>query len=105
MADRYAERLGDRLIPWEAGAVHHLLVMRTTAEERDTLRETLAGRGIGVGVHYPVALSQQPSVAHFTPQPTPAAEAAAAEILSLPMDPLMTLSEVELVCDEIEACS
>jgi len=102
LAERYQERLGSRLVPWEDGAVHHLLVARHDAESRDRLRDALAARGVGVGVHYPVALSQQPSVAEFC-RPSPNAEAAAASILSLPMDPLMRLSEVELVCDEVEA--
>jgi dTDP-4-amino-4,6-dideoxygalactose transaminase len=47
-----------------------------------------------------VALSEQPSVAAYA-RPTPNAEAAAQSVLSLPMDPLMKLSEVELVCDEV----
>ena len=105
LANCYRERLGSRLVPWEDGAVHHLLVMRTTADRRASLSDDLASSGIGVGIHYPVALSQQPSTAEFAPAPTPRAEAAAAEILSLPMDPLMKLSEVECVCDEIEAAT
>ncbi|MEM7141633.1 MAG: DegT/DnrJ/EryC1/StrS family aminotransferase [Actinomycetota bacterium] len=102
LAERYKERLGAQLVPWEDGAVHHLLVMRVP-ERRDDLRAALDARGVRVGVHYPVALSEQPSVAAFALAPTPHAERAAADVLSLPMDPLMKLSEVELVCDEIEA--
>jgi dTDP-4-amino-4,6-dideoxygalactose transaminase len=102
LAERYRERLGSRLVPWEAGAVHHLLVTRPGAAHRDRLRDALAHRGVGVGVHYPVALSAQPSVASYAPAPTPAAEQAAADVLSLPMDPLMKLSEVELVCDQVD---
>jgi dTDP-4-amino-4,6-dideoxygalactose transaminase len=101
LAERYEERLGDRLVPWEDGAVHHLLVVRPGAARRDGLQAELAERGVGVGVHYPVALSQQPSVAGFA-MPSPCAEAAAADVLSLPMDPLMKLSEVELVCDQVD---
>lgn len=101
LADRYRERLGDRLVPWDDGAVHHLLVMRPGAARRDRLQAALADRGVGVGVHYPVALSRQPSVSRFA-MPSPQAEAAAAEVLSLPMDPLMRLSEVELVCDQVD---
>ena len=101
LAERYRERLSDRLIPWEDGAVHHLLVARPGADRRDTLQSSLASRGVGVGIHYPVALSQQPSMAPFT-NATPHAEAAAADILSLPMDPLMRLSDVEWVCDQVD---
>ncbi|MEZ5244089.1 MAG: DegT/DnrJ/EryC1/StrS family aminotransferase [Acidimicrobiales bacterium] len=102
LAERYLERLGDRLVPWDPGAVHHLLVARPGAERRDALQTALAERGVGVGVHYPVALSRQPSVAGYA-MPSPCAEAAAADVLSLPMDPLMKLSEVELVCDLVDA--
>jgi len=102
LAERYLERLGDRLVPWQPGAVHHLLVARPGVDAREGLRDELAARGIGVGVHYPVALSGQPSVAEFA-RATPVAEAAADSVLSLPMDPLMRLSEVELVCDQVEA--
>lgn len=101
LADRYHDRLGDRLVPWEPGAVHHLLVMRAPPERRDSLRDALLGRGIGVGVHYPISLVDQPSLAPW-PARAPHAVAAAAGVLSLPMDPLMRLSEVELVCDEVE---
>jgi dTDP-4-amino-4,6-dideoxygalactose transaminase len=101
LADRYFERLGDRLVPWEEGAVHHLLVVRPGSARRDDLQSALAERGVGVGVHYPVALSQQPSVSRFA-MPSPVAEAAASEVLSLPMDPLMKLTEVELVCDQVD---
>lgn len=102
LAERYHERLGDRLVPWEEGAVHHLLVVRPDSARRDDLQSALAERGVGVGVHYPVALSQQPSVSRFA-MPSPEAEAAASEVLSLPMDPLMKLTEVELVCDQVDA--
>lgn len=101
LAARYFERLGSRLVPWESGAVHHLLVLRVEAERRDTLRDALSAVDIGVGIHYPVALSDQPSLAEW-PASAPHAEAATAEVLSLPMDPLMRLSEVELVCDHVD---
>ena len=105
LAERYRERLGDRLVPWEDGAVHHLLVMRVDPNDRDRLLEALRAEGIGVGVHYPVALTQQPSLTAYLRTPCPHSEAAGASVLSLPMDPLMTLSQVELVCDLVESLS
>ncbi|MDW3218205.1 MAG: DegT/DnrJ/EryC1/StrS family aminotransferase [Acidimicrobiales bacterium] len=105
LADRYQERLGSRLVPWEAGAVHHLLVMRADPAGRDRLLDALRAEGLGVGVHYPVALTQQPSLAPYLTAPCPHAEAAAASVLSLPMDPLMTLTQVEYVCDLVEELS
>ncbi len=101
LADRYRERLGRHLVPWEEGAVHHLMVMRCPAEQRDAWQAHLGERGVGVGVHYPVPLSCQPSLAPWAGPPCPVSEAAAAEVLSLPMDPLMKLTDVEWVCDEV----
>jgi dTDP-4-amino-4,6-dideoxygalactose transaminase len=101
IAERYRERLGSRLVPWEEGAVHHLLVLRVPHGRRDALRGALAARSIGVGVHYPVALSDQPSLTACAAV-APHAERGADEVLSLPMDPLMRLSEVELVCDHVD---
>lgn len=105
LAERYHERLGDRLVPWEEGAVHHLLVMRVDSADRDRFADALKAEGVGVGVHYPVALTEQPSLAPYWRTACPHSEAAGASVLSLPMDPLMTLSEVELVCDLVEELS
>ncbi|MEM9464120.1 MAG: DegT/DnrJ/EryC1/StrS family aminotransferase [Actinomycetota bacterium] len=105
LADRYRERLADRLVPWEEGAVHHLMVMRVDPSDRDRLLEALRAEGIGVGAHYPVALTEQPSLAPYLRRACPHSEVAGASVLSLPMDPLMTLSEVEFVCDMVESLS
>ncbi len=96
VADRYAAQLpAGLLVPWEPGAVHHLLVVRVAA--RSAVQAELTAAGIGTGVHYPVALSQQPWLTAEGGGPTPHAEQAAAEVLSLPMDPLMTADEVDQV--------
>ncbi|HVM08447.1 MAG TPA: DegT/DnrJ/EryC1/StrS family aminotransferase [Acidimicrobiales bacterium] len=100
-ASRYRERLGDRVVPWQDGAVHHLLVVRVAADHRNDVAARLEARGVATGVHYPVPLSQQPSCEPYTTA-CPASEAAATEVLSLPMDPLMTADEVDYVCDALE---
>ncbi len=99
-AERYRDALGERLVPWADGAVHHLLVCRVPAERRERIREELSGVGIATGIHYPVPLSRQPSMAPWA-HPTPASEDAAETVLSLPMDPLMTADEVDHVCDRL----
>ena len=101
LADRYRKHLGDHLVPWEEGAVHHLLVMRVEPGDRDRIRQALIAQGIGVGIHYPAALTRQPSLSPYVRQPCPHSEAAAASVLSLPIDPLMDLWEVDLVCDVV----
>ena len=97
-AERYLEQLDSHLVPWEEGAVHHLLVTRVDADRRDRIQEELGALGIGTGVHYPIPLSRQPSLAPWA-HATPAAEAASESVLSLPIDPLMTDDEVDYVCD------
>jgi dTDP-4-amino-4,6-dideoxygalactose transaminase len=102
----YRERLsalgGITLIPWEAGAVHHLLVARVRAHKRDEMRAALGERHIATGIHYPLPLSRQPPFVERSVE-CPVAEAASAEVLSLPMDPFMTEEEVDYVSGAIEA--
>lgn len=91
-----------RLVPWSPGAVHHLLVVRVGRDVRDQFCTALAAQGIQTGIHYPIPLSRQPSLSSAW-RPCPAAELAAAEMLSLPMDPLMTFDDVERVCEAVAA--
>ncbi|MBV9412951.1 MAG: DegT/DnrJ/EryC1/StrS family aminotransferase [Acidimicrobiia bacterium] len=101
LADRYRDRLPEGLVvPWDEGAVHHLLVVRIGDGRRDDVAAGLAARGVSTGVHYPIALSEQPALAEWR-RPCPVAERAATEVLSLPLDPLMTDAEVDRVCDEL----
>lgn len=100
LAHRYSQQLERfapyvRLVPFGDGSVHHLLVVRVA--ERDGIQAELAKSGIATGVHYPIALSDQPVFSSLRAS-TPNAEAAAATVLSLPMDPLMSETEVDRVC-------
>ena len=92
-AERYREAIADLLVPWEAGAVHHLLVTRVP--ERDAVREALGEGDVASGVHYPVPLSLQPSLG--TPGGCPASEAAGDDVLSLPMDPFLAPEQIDEV--------
>ncbi len=105
LADRYHGHLsehGVRTVPWQHGDVHHLLVVRVPATARDAFRDALADGGVQTGVHYPVPLSTQRAMARFH-RPCPNAELAGSELVSLPMDPLMTEHEVDRVCDLVTA--
>jgi dTDP-4-amino-4,6-dideoxygalactose transaminase len=111
VADWYAEDLAGfapvRLQKRVAGAepVWHLLVVRVRG--RDALATALREKGIGTGLHYPVALNQQPAFA-FLGKGTghyPIAERLCSEILSLPMDPFLTREQVRHVTDALkQAC-
>jgi len=101
LARRYRDRLrGGVVVDWEEGAVHHLLVVRVHGDARDDLATALGAAGIGTGVHYPLALSEQLALAPWS-RPCPVAEQAAAEVLSLPLDPLMDDAEVDRVADAV----
>lgn len=79
--------------------VHHLFVVRVAL--RDGVRAELTRRGIETGVHYPVPCHRQPPLRRFADHPLPVAEQAAGEILSLPMFPHMTDSQVDYVCESL----
>jgi dTDP-4-amino-4,6-dideoxygalactose transaminase len=78
----------------EAEPVYHQYVIRS--ERRDALREHLKAHGIGTLIHYPVPIHQQPAYAHFARGPLPETEAAAREVLSLPLYP--EIPDSDLCC-------
>ncbi|MCW5851575.1 MAG: DegT/DnrJ/EryC1/StrS family aminotransferase [Anaerolineae bacterium] len=83
--------------PWVAPdvePVYHLYVVRTP--ERDALMAHLAGQGVGTLVHYPTPTHLQGAYQSLGlgPGALPQAEAAAREILSLPLYPELTDDEV-----------
>lgn len=105
VAARYREHLAGIVQtppekPW-AKAVYHMYVIQT--ERRDELAKYLQEKGIGTGIHYPVANHQQPAVKNlYAKLPSlPKTEAAVDRILSLPVYGELPLEDVDLVCDAI----
>jgi dTDP-4-amino-4,6-dideoxygalactose transaminase len=78
-----------------------LYVVRTP--RRDDLAAFLRTREIGTGVHYPVPVHRQPAYAHLGlgEGSLPATEAAAREILSLPLYPELSEAQVRAVAGAI----
>ena len=76
--------------------VFHLCVARVPA--RETFRDRVP---FDTGVHYPLALTQQPAYQEFVREPCPEAEGWAAECVSFPCFPEMTDDEIEAVCRAI----
>jgi dTDP-4-amino-4,6-dideoxygalactose transaminase len=77
---------------------YHQYVIRVT--RRDALRAHLAARGVGTEVYYPVPLHRQECFAAAGPVPTlPNADAAAAEVLALPIYPELTQEQQAYVVD------
>jgi len=105
VAARYTERLGGFIkTPLEkewAYGVYHMYVIRT--ERRDELAKYLQSKGIGSGIHYPVANHQQPAITKlYSDVPRlPKTEAIVREILSLPIYGELPIEDVDYVCDAV----
>jgi dTDP-4-amino-4,6-dideoxygalactose transaminase len=106
LARRYDELLQDvpATRPQEAAwgrHVFHLYVLR--APERDQLCSFLAERGIQTIIHYPVPVHLQEAYRDLVVPPgtLPAAEKAAAEIVSLPFYPEIRNDEIDAVVASI----
>ena len=88
------------MLPWEptwSRGVYHLYVIRTN--DREGLMKNLKDAGIGTGIHYPVPLHLQRAYVslNYAVGDFPVTESAAAEIVSLPMYPQLTLEQQEKV--------
>lgn len=83
--------------------VYHQAAVRTS--RRDALRDHLAATGIGTSIHYPSPIHRQPALAGIVDPAAalPHAEAAARELLCLPVFPELTAAEVEAVCAGVRA--
>lgn len=79
--------------------VYHLAVVRVP--ERDRVQHQLAEMGIQTGIHYPLPCHQQAPYRPYAKGPLPVTEAAAPELLSLPMFPHMTGEQVSRVSDAV----
>jgi dTDP-4-amino-4,6-dideoxygalactose transaminase len=81
--------------------VFHLYVIRTP--DRDGLQGWLKRHGVSTGIHYPVPVHLQEACADlgYSLGCLPKTEAAAQEILSLPMFAELTVDEVAYVCQTI----
>ncbi len=84
-------------------AVYHLYIVRVPNGGRDRLLDFLQANGVGVGVHYPIALPFLKAYSYLghRPEDFPQALKASTEILSLPMFPELTDAQVQYVRDKI----
>ena len=107
-AHRYHELLAEAkdavVVPMEAAwtkGVYHLYVVRV--QDREAFQAALAEAGIGTGIHYPIPLHLQKAYEsmNFKKGDFPVTERVAAEIVSLPMFPQMTLEQVKEVAAKV----
>lgn len=109
LAARYRNALsgvGDLRLPTDPGGeahVYHLFVARTS--HRDELRAFLKENGVNAGVHYPIPPHRQPLGVDlgYAPGSLPVTEAAAREVISLPIAPELTDAEIGSVCERVRA--
>jgi dTDP-4-amino-4,6-dideoxygalactose transaminase len=102
IAGRYSERLVDSGVTLPIGQrdvrhVYHQYVIRTS--HRDGLQANLRDRGIQTQIHYPLPVHLQPAYQDRLPRLVglQETERAAAEILSLPIYPQLSLEDVDCV--------
>ena len=103
-AKNYGRLLGQTGIAVPRAAAHsesvwHLYVIQI--DQRDALKEHLASRGIGVGIHYPVPIHLQPAYRDlgYRQGDFPVTEKCARRILSLPMYAELTSEIVNRVAE------
>ncbi|MEX0638508.1 MAG: DegT/DnrJ/EryC1/StrS family aminotransferase, partial [Burkholderiales bacterium] len=83
--------------------VYHQFTLRLA--HRDAARKALAEAGVGSGVYYPIPLHRQPVYEkEFGGLSLPQAEAAAHEVLSLPVYPQLADEQIRHVCGALRAC-
>ncbi|AWR87375.1 DegT/DnrJ/EryC1/StrS family aminotransferase [Meiothermus taiwanensis] len=106
IAQVYNEHLKNHLqtpreMPYALHVYHQYTVRHP---ERDRLAAHLKQQGIGSSVHYPLPAHLQPAYRDLAPEGSlPAAEAAAREVLSLPMHPFLQEAQLEAVIQAVQS--
>lgn len=106
IANRYLSEISNPkiILPEYNGGSHHvfhLFVIRT--ENRDNLHRYLKENGIETLIHYPIPPHQQKALSAWNKLSFPITEKIHREVLSLPMNPVMTMDEVDSVVKIINA--
>jgi dTDP-4-amino-4,6-dideoxygalactose transaminase len=101
-AEYFSENLEHIQVPFVPEEYHHVFhqyTIRVPDEKRDTLIEYLNDNEIGSGVYYPVPIHKQTYYVEELGynQSLPEAERAASEVLSLPVHPGLTQTDLEKI--------
>lgn len=85
----------------QADHVFHLFVVRV--KDRDRVFARLREEGIGAGIHYPIAVHEQPAYSHLRPPPETLAVThnTVRSIISLPLYPEITDDHLHLVAGAV----
>ncbi len=89
-----------REMPW-ARHVYHVYSLRTP--DRDAFRSALQAEGVQTAVHYAIPVHLQPAYAElgYREGSFPESEAAANEVVALPIYPELSKENVDRVCDAV----
>lgn len=107
IVNEYNRRLADSGVevphemPW-ARHVYHVYTLRI--DDRDAVQQSLSEAGIQTSIHYPVPVHLQPAYADlgYGRGAFPHAEAAARQVLSLPLYPELSLHAVAEVAEAVK---
>lgn len=109
IAQRYRKNLGNTPVVFqseipEAKCIYHLMTLRVPGGKRDGLKDFLAKQGIVTLVHYKIPVHKQPAIKKISKKNWTLAntDKVSKEILSLPIFPEMTHSEVDQVSNLIK---
>ena len=105
IAGYYYENLRSVTLPErtsDESNVYHIFPV--LSKHRDALQSHLAEKGIGTLVHYPIPPHKQKCYAAWNSQSYPITEQIAAQELSLPIGPTITIDEAKCVVDAVNEC-
>ena len=85
-------------------AVYHLYVIRVDAEKRSAFQDHLKSKGVGNGIHYPIALPNLKAYDYLghSEDDFPVSTMASGQIVSLPMFPELTEEQISYAVDQIK---
>jgi dTDP-4-amino-4,6-dideoxygalactose transaminase len=106
IAAKYNQQLADsgmtlpREMPW-ARHVYHVYSLRTS--DRNSFRAALGTQGIQTAIHYAIPVHLQPAYADlgYGKGSFPESEAAANEVVALPIYPELSEARVDVVCEKV----
>lgn len=104
VADAYAAALSNSGIVTPRIAAHNTSAWAqytVRVKNRPAMQEALKAAGIPTAIHYPLPLNKQPAVADASAK-LPHGDLAAEQVISFPMHPYMTLSEIKQVAEAFQ---
>ena len=106
ISEYYRQNIKNQLITLpqtynEKAHVWHVFAVRTP--ERDRFQKYLADKGVQTLIHYPTPPHKQPAYAEWNTRSYPISEKIHSEIISLPISPVMTDTEIQQLVDIVNA--